>query len=141
MDSPCIPFDGYRTPKGYGRRMVNGKMELTHRIAYCEHHGLTLESIKDQVVRHQCDNPSCINPLHLEIGTQAQNVADAVERDRRVRGDRHPAAKINSDAVQEIRSLYRPRDRERSIGALAKKFGISRSQVHRILRGEKWKSA
>lgn len=121
--------------------MVHGKMELTHRLAYCEHHGVPLESINGLVVRHRCDNPGCINPLHLEIGTQAQNVTDAVNRDRHAKGNRHPNAKIDSVTAQKIRSEYMPRNTNFSVSALANRYGLSKTQVHRILRGEKWKDA
>jgi len=141
MNTPCILFDGCLTPKGYGRRSVKGKMKLAHRVVYCEHNGIALESIKGRVVRHRCDNPSCINPLHLEIGTQAQNVADAVERDRHAKGDRHPNAKISWLVATQIRSEYAPRSKDCSMSALSRRYGLSKTQIYRILHDEKWKDA
>ena len=141
METDCSLFAGCKTEKGYGRRAVNGKDELAHRVAYCEDRNVPLESIKGLVVRHKCDTPACINPNHLEIGTQAQNVADAVDRNRHAKGDRHPNAKISWLIAARIRNEYAPRTRDRSMAALATRYGLSKTQIYRILHNEKWKNA
>lgn len=67
---------------GYPRVCIDGKWRKLHRVTYCKHHGLTLDDIQGQVVRHTCDTPNCINPEHLVIGTNADNMQDKVDRDR-----------------------------------------------------------
>ena len=66
----------------YGYTTRDGKTVGFHRLAYVEKHGMSLEDIKGLVVRHKCDNPRCINPEHLEVGTQADNNADMKLRGR-----------------------------------------------------------
>ena len=73
---------------GYTKRAWGGKPKRTvklHRAVYCDYHGLSLDYIEGMVVRHICDNPRCINPLHLMLGTQQDNIDDMMERGRHVR--------------------------------------------------------
>jgi hypothetical protein len=75
----CWVWKGTRNPKGYGRISVSGRQDGTHRVAYRLAHGEIPDGL---VVRHRCDNPPCINPAHLEVGTPADNSRDMVERGR-----------------------------------------------------------
>jgi hypothetical protein len=61
---------------------VAGKRHYVHRLAYCEAHAIDIEDIVGQVVMHTCDNPACINPEHLRLGTQADNLADMLSKGR-----------------------------------------------------------
>ena len=88
-----------------------------------------------EVVRHTCDNPRCINPMHLLSGTYVDNMRDCTERGRQ--GDRRNFSTANgrfvlTDAqVQEIRQRY-----VRGNGmALAREFGVGRTQIGRIIQG------
>ena len=80
-DSGCWEWQGALTEHGYGRMSWQGVVRRTHRLAAHWWLGvdLTDESVK---VRHSCDNPRCCNPDHLLVGTQADNVADMMERHR-----------------------------------------------------------
>jgi hypothetical protein len=85
------------------------------------------------VVRHSCDNPPCCNPAHLVAGSQADNVADMVARDRESR----PAAKISPTQAEEIRTTYaRGGVTQRS---LAGTYGLAQSQISRIVNRRRWK--
>jgi hypothetical protein len=78
----CWIWQGNRDRKGYGRISVKGRTTSTHRLAYRLAHGGDIPD--GLVVRHRCDNPPCVNPDHLEIGTPADNSRDMVERGRMV---------------------------------------------------------
>jgi hypothetical protein len=75
----CWEWRGALDPGGYGRAAINNRTVSAHRTSYV----ITKGAIpKGLVVRHTCDNPKCVNPLHLELGTIIQNAADMVARGR-----------------------------------------------------------
>lgn len=82
MAIDCINWGGAKTKAGYGMVRLNGSWAYAHRLAYVDQLGLQLQDIKGLVVRHGCDNPSCFNPAHLSLGTQADNMRDKVSRNR-----------------------------------------------------------
>lgn len=126
---------------GYGRVHIKGKRYMAHRAAYCQAHGLSFDDIKGRVIRHLCDTRRCINPDHLEVGTQKENMADMVRRRRngKLLGEAHHSAKLTSAQVLEIRATYRPRSREFGTNALAKKYGVGSGRIHKIVTGRAWK--
>lgn len=78
-DNGCIEFCGYRNACGYGVLRISGKSTLAHRAAY----ELLIGKIPAGMqVNHTCDNPACINPSHLWIGTQIENVIDCIKKGR-----------------------------------------------------------
>lgn len=123
---------------GYGYLQHEGRQVLAHRLAYCQAHNLSLEDIGGQVVRHKCDNPKCIEPSHLEIGTQADNMADKVKRGRVLRGEAVGNSKLSPDQVSEIKRLYKKRSKNFNQYQLAKKFGVSQGQISMIVGGKRW---
>jgi hypothetical protein len=80
--SDCIIFAGAKNDKGYGIVRRDGKSWKAHRLAYCEHHGLSREDIAGKVLRHTCDTRACINPHHLVLGTQQENLQDMRDKGR-----------------------------------------------------------
>ena len=86
------------------------------------------------VVRHTCDQPLCVRPDHLVVGTQAQNIADRDARGKAPRGERNPAAKLTAHQVGEIRR--RPHKRRASV---AREFGVSESTIKQIWAGIIWR--
>lgn len=139
----CINFGGVRDKKGYGIATFEGKGVRAHRLAYCNHNGLELQDIKNLVIRHKCDNPSCVNPDHLEAGSQADNIRDMMERGRHkypgYKGEQNGQAKLSQQDVENIRQRYQFRSRINGTYAIAKDYGISQKQISRIVRGEKWR--
>lgn len=134
----CIISPKGQTIKGgYKRHYYKGRTELAHRAAYEDKHGPIPTGL---VVRHKCDNPPCINPDHLELGTQKQNVADCYERGRAVdiRGVEHHNARLTEEVVLEIKRLqlgyYSGQDTE-----LSRRYGVTRSNIGLIRRGKAWK--
>lgn len=81
----CMPWIGHKTKYGYGSFWFKGKPNHAHRVAYIIYFG---EIPKGMLVRHKCDNPTCVNPQHLEVGTPLDNMRDCIERGRRAKGPR-----------------------------------------------------
>jgi hypothetical protein len=75
----CWIWTGYKQSNGYGQIGVNYKNKLAHRVSYEIHIGKIPDGF---LVRHSCDNPSCVNPSHLLLGTQKQNLEDMYFRER-----------------------------------------------------------
>jgi hypothetical protein len=83
----CWIWIGTPNRDGYGRMSVNKKQYLAHRLSYQIHKG---EISNDLCVCHTCDNPSCVNPEHLWIGTHQNNVTDKVNKNRHAKGKMLP---------------------------------------------------
>jgi len=132
-------------PGGYGTTFYRGRSRLAHRVAYCEYNGVSWEQIKGLIVRHDCDNRACIEPSHLRLGTQADNVQDMIGRGRQryspipaLSGATHPAAKLDYAKVREIRAGHRNGAKQR---ALARAFGVSQSVISEIVNNTIWDEA
>ena len=109
MESDLGPCEEHtKTPDthGYGRVHRRGKQVLAHRAAYCDANNVDTCDIAGKVVRHRCDNPKCVRPGHLLLGTQADNIRDMDERGRRVSlvGTELPQAILNEAAVLAMRA-------------------------------------
>lgn len=131
--SACVIWPGYRRRDGYGILHVKGCKILAHRAMFEAFTGKRLRDV--DVLLHSCDNPSCVNPDHLRAGTQADNVADCKEKGRQSRGEKRWSAKI-TEAVAAMVRLEKSELTQREIGV---KYGLSQSQIHRILTNKNWK--
>ncbi len=89
---------------GYGKVQINKKARRTNRVAWELHHGKPVP--EGTVVRHKCDNPLCVRPEHLELGTQGDNIRDRVARGREGdrSGSKNGRAKLTEDDVRAIRA-------------------------------------
>lgn len=139
----CWPWKGERVWNGYGAVRVQGKRGprvVAHRVAYM----LTNGSIPDGMkVCHRCDNRACVNPSHLFLGTQAENLADMRAKGRdfpppRMVGQRNPGAKLTADQVASIRVAIAGGAVQRHLAA---EYGVSPSAINLIARGKKWAMA
>ncbi len=139
MLSECVEWPGYRTKTGYGQQKLDGKVQYVHRLAYATANGLSLQALDGQVVRHKCDNRACVNPAHLEIGSQADNIRDMQARGRKPKGETSTSAKLSDAMVAEARSRYRFRDKQNSFAAMADEMGVSRSTLRQAVKGESWR--
>lgn len=139
MVGPCIDHGLCGDASGYGQRLTNGKHALVHRLAYADANGFD-EATMGGVVMHACDNPRCVNPLHLSLGTHKLNAQDRENKGRRksLVGELHQNSKLTSMDVKTIRARYVPRCKINGSNALAREFGVAQSQVSRITRGEQW---
>jgi HNH endonuclease/Trp repressor protein len=119
---------------GYHRIKVNYKSVMLHRFVYENLYGWIPN---DLIVRHKCDNPSCINPEHLELGTPKDNMMDKVKRNRcnTVYGERVKNSKLNNEKVMEIRYLL---NKGESLSSVAKKYDVSAATISRVKEGISW---
>lgn len=137
MTPDCWVWTGAVATNGYGRFMwAPGEVRQAHRAAY----ELAIGPIPSgHVVRHRCDNRICVRPSHLETGTQADNINDAIQRDRAAVGERHPMARLTLAAVVDMRHDHAYRLTPLSV--LARRYGITVAQASQIVRGSRWKRA
>lgn len=136
MQSGCWHWTGQRVGGRYGRLRINqSKRVLAHRLSWEIHNGVIPEGSR---VLHACDNPPCVNPAHLFLGTIKDNSRDMVSKGRQYRptGERNPKAVLCKESVREIR---RELVRKVSQSVLAKRFGVSPKTIHGISKGTKWK--
>lgn len=87
-------------------------------------------------VCHRCDNPRCINPEHLFLGTDMDNMADRDAKGRQASGDRNGNAKLTWQQVEAIRREYRESKTPKR--ALAAKYGVSEREIRYIAHGDIW---
>lgn len=130
--SECWLWLGPRNRAGYGIAKHRGE-QLCHRIAYLLWCGPIPKGL---CVCHHCDNPACVRPDHFFLGTHADNAQDMARKGRSLRGERSPTARLSSEAVAEIRSLWAAGGLTTT--ALAEMYGVSQAQVSRIASGIAW---
>ena len=124
----CWEWTGHKIDSGYGRIVVDGRRELSHRVAF----RLSGYSIPlGMCVCHHCDNPGCCNPNHLFLGTHADNMRDMAEKGR----SRSGSAKLIQEDVPRIRDMIRCGVRQIDI---AKVFCVERTAISSINRGKTW---
>ena len=154
----CWLWQGKLVGFGYGQICVDYKRYQAHRFSYIIAHG----SIpKGQQVLHRCDTPRCVNPAHLFLGTQADNVADCVAKGRhregtrthpekllrtengwhaahpnQARGSRSPNAKLTEENVLEIRRRLADGESQTDLG---REFKVNRSGISAICRRVTWR--
>lgn len=128
----CLEWQAYRDRKGYGRAAASEYGEvLTHRIAYIVAYGSIPAGLH---VLHHCDNPPCCNPAHLYAGTNDDNMADRIARNRNrgAVGERNCKAKLTAEQIAAIR-----RD-SRSQSTIARDYGVHQTMVSAIKRRVSW---
>lgn len=130
----CIKTTYETSAGGYGRLRYKGKKVLHHRLVYCLANGIDLAAIEGLQVLHSCDNPGCIAPEHLRLGTHAENMQDKALRGR-VRGERAGNVKLTEKQVIEIRALASAVMYKQ----LAKDYEIAVSTVKDIVARKIWK--
>lgn len=110
-------------------------VQRAHRVAWF----LSCGRWPSQSLLHTCDTPRCVNPVHLYEGTNRDNMRDKLVRKRQrigdIRGELHPSHKLQQNQVAEIRALHATGG---SYSTLAKRYGVSDSQIGRIVTGRGW---
>lgn len=115
---------------GYGQ-VWDGRRQLSaHRFMYEREHGPIPDGM---CVCHKCDTRCCVNPSHLFLGTLLDNSSDMISKGRDCRGERHWKAKLNREDVAAIRRDTRP------IKMISEAYGVTTTNVRRILDGTSWR--
>lgn len=130
----CLEFRPDRKDRNH--RLVTdekGKQLGAHVVSYLFNNGPIERGL---VVRHTCDNPVCIEPEHLILGTPKDNSQDSVDRDRQARGERNAAAKLTDGDVLGIFNLHQT---GRSIKSLAVEYRVSSFAIGRIVHKRGWR--
>lgn len=134
-ESGCTEWIGARNePHGYGVIKVDGKLRGAHRVAY--EIANSCEIPAGMFILHRCDNPACVNPKHLRLGTHRENVADRDSKNRVRHGETHPSARLSEGDVLEI---LRRLSTGESAASVAESFHIGQSSVYKISTGATWK--
>ena len=128
----CWVWMANRGLKGYGYTCDNGKTRTAHRTSYDTFVGPIPEGMH---VLHRCDNPPCVNPEHLFLGSNTDNNNDKVAkgRARGAMGERNTKAKLTWAQVEAIRAD------PRSQSTIGRAYGVTQSAVSAIKRGATWK--
>lgn len=131
----CWEWSGSRKRRGYGQFHLGDRIQAAHRVSA----RIAGMGIKNLCVCHRCDNPPCVNPRHLFVGTNADNVRDRNKKGRtrtgRVRGEKHGAAKLTREQVLEIRRCLENGENQTR---LARRFGVARVTIYFIKNRETW---
>jgi hypothetical protein len=140
-ESGCWIWTGSIGKAGYGTfNAGNGRYISAHRWSYDYHNG---EIPKGMNVCHKCDIRCCVNPEHLFIGTQRENMIDASLKGRISRkgnniiGEKHHLSKLNADCVRQIRAEYNGNYGE--LKELAKRFNVSENTILRAFSKKTWR--
>jgi len=125
----CWVWMGTTTVRGYGQLIKDTKKLSAHRASYEAFVGPIPKGMN---VCHTCDNVSCVNPNHLFLGTQKQNLQDMARKGRSTRGEKSPSAKLTEEQVNQIRMM------DETCSFISKIFNVSVSAISAIKRKERW---
>lgn len=152
---PCWLWTGSRLPKGYGLFSVGSQRLYAHRFSFELHQQSSAAGL---CVCHHCDNPQCVNPSHLFLGTQKDNTVDCARKGRtgysggmprrinpatrlasphaKTPGEKNVFCKLTADSVRIIRTEFANGVRQ---PILAKRFGVTANAISMICTRTTWK--
>lgn len=129
----CWEWLGYIEGGGYGTFREGLRKTRAHIFSYKLYNGDIPNGLN---VCHSCDNPSCVNPNHLWLGTSKQNAEDCVRKGRRPRGERHHKACLSYKDVASIKQEWKDKHTNQRI--MAERYGVSKSTINAVLTGQNW---
>lgn len=134
----CWPWPWAQNGIGYGVVKFEGRYVVATQVALLLD-GRSQQQ-QDHEAMHACDNPPCVNPDHLKWGTRAENMQQCHARGRWTRhnrplGEKGPAAKLTAEQVIGMRRRY---DSGESVASIARRYGIGKSQAHRVVKRQSW---
>lgn len=127
----CWDWTATKNQKGYGRFTTDYSTFSAHRFAWSMENG---EIPDGAFVLHTCDNPACVNPAHLFLGSNADNMADKVAKGRQAQGVGNAYSKLTEAQVMAIRADTR------LLRVIGDEYGINKTQVSRIRRRTAWRN-
>ena len=127
----CIISPLFKDKDGYPRIKFGGRKMSAQRLIWYMMYGAIPAG---QMICHTCDNPSCVNPDHLYLGTHADNMKDKVDR-KRVAGSRHPRSKLTDHDVASIKTRFNEAGLTQQ--QLADEFGVSQSTISMIVNDKR----
>lgn len=127
----CWIWLGYPNRQGYGTIQVDGVRVRAHRFSWSLLNGPIPDGL---CVLHTCDNPSCVRPDHLFLGTNLDNIKDRMGKQRSTGspGETHPLARLTNEQVYEIRRVYG--SGHIGMRKLAQIYGVERQLIQRIVK-------
>lgn len=133
-DGDCTLFIGSRDDCGYGRINRDGKLVRLHRAVWERDRGAIP---RGGVVMHTCDRPACIEPSHLRLGTQRENIADMDSKHRRrtLVGSEKSESKLHERDIPRIRAML---EAGYTCVAIGKIFGVTDMMIRHIKKGRAW---
>lgn len=134
-DTCWIWLGAKHSKKGYGSFSNGKKIVKTHRFAY-EHF---IGPIPDNLcVLHKCDNPSCVRPDHLFLGSNQDNIDDKVSKGRHARGEKSNKNKLSEQEVIEIKKSLKCFNYIGQVNDLANYYNVNQRTISDIKRGKSW---
>lgn len=136
LPDECWLWVGKKNAEGRGQIVFNGRAYIATRLLYVYYHGEF--PANKPFALHTCDNPRCCNPQHLVAGTQQENITDMVGkgRQRGACGESNAKAKLTTQQVQEVKSLYATGNY--SYAALGRLYGVAYPTIRRIVDRTGW---
>lgn len=131
-NTQCWEWGGKVTKQGYGIMKINKKYVTMHRYSYQTYIG---EIPKGMLICHRCDNPKCVNPFHLFLGTHADNAQDRVLKNR----SNHPVGERCAKAVLKEVEVLEIAKSDLSITDLSEKYAVSKTTIRSIKHKKSWK--
>lgn len=136
----CWEWTGSKNSSGYGQLGIDGKLYLVHRISYALFVGMIPD---DMLVCHVCDDPKCVNPDHLFLGTYKDNMHDMISKHREdhsksAKGERNGRTqrKLTNEIVYQIREMI---EQGHTNTEIARNFGVKQNTISQIKTKRNWK--
>lgn len=129
LENGCWQWRSHTDKDGYGVLPGAHQNTRAHRLSYEIHIGQIPEGL---IVCHHCDNPGCVNPDHLFVGTSKDNAQDALQKRRNYVGEKNGRSKLTAENVKEILNSSLNGQQ------LADKFGVTRSTINNVRKGTTW---
>ncbi len=129
----CWLWTGTRNWKGYGQFWSGEKMVQAHRHSYAQKYGPIPAG---KIVMHSCHIRACVNPAHLSLGTDRENLAERDRLGRQAHGSRHANSKLDDAKVRAIRQRYADGETGSS---LAREYGVKQPTISQVICGRNWR--